>query len=548
MTADRSDHTPSPALDQALRAADTILSISADAIISTDEQQRIIRFNRGAEEIFGYTAEEMMGRSIDDLIPPRFRAAHPGHVREFARSPVPARRMGERRQISGLRKNGQEFPAEASISKTRIDDRLIFTVVLRDVTDRVRAEQAQHFLAQAGALLGGSLDVTRTVQSVAELAVPMLGDWCVIFLGGNGKPLRRVFALHADPAKTDLMHRLVELPFVMRPEHPVMTPLTQGEPVLVRDLSDELLRAMADNDEFYALKRSLNPISMIGVPLRARDRIMGAIVFYRGAASNAPHNEDDLALANELAQRAALALDNAQLYQEAQAAVHARDDVLAVVSHDLGNPLAAIRLGTSLLLKSIPAEQRTTGSWQHLDNIRTSVMQMERLISDLLEIKRIEAGYFSLEREQVNVTLLLQEAAEQMRPITESRELTLRVESPRERAYIHADRERLLQVFSNLIGNAAKFSPPGAEIVLTANVGERTVDFAIRDSGPGLPAEHIPHVFDRFWQARRTGRQGIGLGLAIVKGIVEAHGGSVSVESELGVGSTFRFSLPIAPA
>ena len=135
-----------------------------------------------------------------------------------------------------------------------------------------------------------------------------------------------------------------------------------------------------------------------------------------------------------------------------------------------------------------------------------------------------------------------------MRPITESRELTLRVESPRERAYIHADRERLLQVFSNLIGNAAKFSPAGAEIVLTANVGERTVDFAIRDSGPGLPAEHIPHVFDRFWQARRTGRQGIGLGLAIVKGIVEAHSGSVSVESELGVGSTFRFSLPIAPA
>lgn len=528
-----------------LRASDDILSISADAIISTDSEQRILRFNRGAEEIFGYQANEILGQHLDVLIPVRFRATHSRHVDNFGASSVVARRMGERGQISGLRKSGEEFPAEASISKTRAGGELIYTVALRDVTERVRAEQAQRFLAQAGELLASSLEVDRTLQSVAELAVPMLGDWCIVFLREGDRPLRRLHAVHADPARAGVMQRLREIPFSVASGHPVSEVLRGGESLLIAPISADQLRAMADTAEHHELLRSLQPNSAIAVPLKARDRIIGAICFFTDVGHGRIHSREDLQLAEELARRAALALDSAQLFAEARNAVRARDDVLAVVSHDLGNPLAAIRLGTTLLLKGLGGDAGTAEARHQVENIRTSVIQMERLIQDLLEIKRIEAGYLTLERTRVRASSLLNDAMDALAPLIETRQLRLVNRGAPERAHVRADRERIAQVFSNLVGNAAKFTPPGGEIELSAEVDGSNVVFSVRDNGPGIPAEHLPHVFDRFWQARRTGRHGVGLGLAIVKGIVDAHGGKTSVESELGAGSTFCFSLAL---
>ena len=530
--------------EKALRASDAIIAISADAIISMDAEQRIIRFNRGAEEIFGFSANEMIGQSLEVLLPPRFRAGHRQHVRNFAHSTVAARRMGERRPIAGLRKNGEEFPAEASISRLEIDGEIIFTVVLRDITERKRAEQAQRFLAQAGALLASSLEPAQTLDSVAALAVPTLGDWCVIFL--NDETLRRATAVHTDPERAADMERLRELPFTLKASHPVTHALERGEAVLIPELTSEEVSALADDEEHLRIMRRLNPRSMIAVPLRARDRVMGAIAFFFDHAANRVHTQDDLELAEELARRAGLALDNARLYAEAQRAVRARDDVLAVVSHDLGNPLSAIRLGTTLLLRRIPPEERESGGWKHLENIRASVTQMERLIRDLLDIKRIEAGYFSIERERVSVQSIAAEAVEALQPLATGKEIKLEQQVPDHPVFVMSDLERIMQVFSNLVGNAVKFTPAGGTVTLSVHQRDGEMVFSVNDSGPGIPAEHISHVFDRFWQARRTGRHGIGLGLAIVKGIVEAHGGAIWVESELGVGSVFRFTVPLA--
>ena len=537
----------SPQGEQALRVSDAIIAISADAIISTDEEQRIIRFNHGAETIFGYTAEEVSGQPIEVLLPERFRATHRGHVQRFRDSSVPARRMGERRPISGLRKNGQEFPAEASISKTWLDDRLIFTVVLRDVTDRLRTEQGQRFLAQAGALLASSLDADQTLESIASLAVPVLGDWCVVFLGGSGVPLRRALTVHAQHGNTEAMRHLREIPVNLRPEHPFLHELLRGESVKLAGFDETVIDAMADSPIHAAVLRSLRPHSLIAVPLKARDRIMGAIAFFLDEDSRRVHDEVDLELAEELGRRAALALDNARLYQEAQAAVRTRDDVLAVVSHDLGNPLSAIRVGTTVLLRQLPESPANEVARRQVDNIRSSALQMERLIRDLLQVKQIEAGYLTLERERLAPVVLLSEAVEQLEPLVFAKEQNLRRVDETDGVYVYGDRERLLQVFSNLIGNAVKFTPSGGQITIGAQVQDPVVVFSVSDSGPGIPQEHLPHVFDRFWQARRTGRHGIGLGLAIVKGIVEAHGGSVSVDSEIGQGTTFRFTLPTFP-
>ncbi|HEX6694243.1 MAG TPA: ATP-binding protein [Longimicrobiales bacterium] len=543
MSSDSQSVPPLSDLDeQMLRASDAIIAISADAIITIDEAQNIIRFNRGAEEIFGYTPDEILGRSIDLLIPHRFRAAHPEQVRGFAESPVIARRMGERRQISGLRRNGEEFPAEASISKTRLGNRWIFTVALRDVTDRMRVEQAQRFLAQATAVLSGSLDTAHNLQAVASYAVPLLGDWCVVFLSNGTQGVRRAAAVHADPRAAEDMQRLLELPFGGHADHPLMVSLTSGEPLFIEDFTSDVMRAWSEHAAHARILERLAPRSVIAAPMRARGRTIGVLCFFRGGTGRV-HDQDDLELATEIARRAALALDNARLYAEAQAAVLARDDVLAIVSHDLGNPLAAIRLASTVLNKLLTRRGAQPDALQQVENIRASVAHMDRLIRDLLDVKRIEAGFLALEKERVRIPALLAEVSESYAPIAAARSIELRTDGVVDDVLL-ADRERLLQVFSNLVGNALKFTPPGGHIILAAARNGQTVRFTIADTGPGIPAENLPHVFDRFWQARRTGRHGIGLGLAIVKGIVDAHGGSIHIASELGAGTTFTVELP----
>ena len=534
----------SPASRQSLGASDAIIEISADAIISIDAQQRIIRFNHGAEQIFGYRADELLGRPLEILLPERYRAGHMGHVGRFGAGDIPARRMGERRQIAGLRANGEEFPAEASISRIDLDGERIYTVVLRDISERQRSERVQRFLAQAGELLAGSLDTERTLASVAQLAVPLLGEWCVIFSVGDDGSVRRELAVHSDPARAADMERLGTIPFRGANAHPVVAALATGHSSQVELPDDASLQAMSDNQEHVQLLRSLRPRSVITVPLKARARMLGALCFFRSDIRKGAR-ADDLELAEELARRAALALDNARLYAESTRAVRARDDVLAVVSHDLGNPLSAIRLSSSLLLRKPPAERAAAEDRKQLENIRASVDQMERLIRDLLDVKRIEAGLLSLEYESCAVNGLMRDVAESAQRWIEEKALLLELNVDTVNSPVRADPQRILQVFSNLVGNAARFAPAGSLIRLSSVRQDHDVVFSVSDSGPGIPAEHLPHLFDRFWQASRTGRHGIGLGLAIVKGIVEAHGGRVWAESVVGAGSTFFFTIPV---
>lgn len=330
--------------EQALRFSEAkfsgIISISADAIVSIDELQKITVFNTGAEKTFGYSREEVLGAPLDLLIPERFRERHREHVAEFAASQIAARRMGERlASIKGRRRNGEEFPAEASISNLKVGDATHLTVVLRDVTERARFEREQRTLAEMGVVLAGTLDYEQTLSTIARIAARDFADWCLVEVIEASEGRRRLKVVSADPAKATFADQLEHLrldreqPFLANPA------VALRQPWLIPRLTPADLEEAALHPEHLQALRRLEPVSMMSVPLMLREQLFGALTFI----SSTPHqlyDATDLRLATSIAERASLAIENARLYRAALHATGMRDQVLGVVAHDLRNPLS----------------------------------------------------------------------------------------------------------------------------------------------------------------------------------------------------------------
>jgi PAS domain S-box-containing protein len=565
LIAEGRDVTDRRRTDDALRLSEAklagIVSVATDAVISVDDTFRIVLFNRGAEAIFGYSPAEAIGEPLDLLLPDGLGAQHREHLRAFSTSRVAARRMGERQEIHGRRKSGEVFPAEAAISKIEVGGHRFYTAVLRDVTRRKRAEQekaellarteAAHtaaaraaerssFLAEAGAILEASLDYEETLRSIARLAVPRLGGLCVVdMLEGDGT-VRRLEVAAADPALADAGATLRGYPLDARAPFLTRRAIESGRPELVAQVDDGVLRGHTQDAEHLAIFRALAPTSLLSVPLVARGRVLGAI----GLVTSGHHyTADDLTLAEELARRAALAVDNAALYREARRATALRDTVLGTVSHDLRNPLSAIAMVASRLAATPPGDSASVRALGQV--VKEAADLSLRLIRDLLDVSSIAAGRLSLERRPDDVEAIVAKARHLLAPIAAERDIRLTVDVPPVLPGVEVDAERVIQALGNLAGNALKFTRAGGTVTIRAASVADGVQLSVSDTGPGIPADELPHLFDRFWQARRTARErGSGLGLAIAKGIVEAHGGRLWVESEVGVGSTFHFTLP----
>jgi PAS domain S-box-containing protein len=534
------DVAPRVQAEQALRFSEAkfsgIVSISADAIISVDEHQRITVFNAGAEAIFGYSPDEILGAPLDVLLPERLREQHRIQVGAFAGGQVTARRMGERHaSIKGRRKSGEEFPAEASISNLRVGEVTLLTVVLRDVTERERLEREQQVLAEVGVVLAGTLDFEQTLSRVAEIAARSLADWCMVEVVEPSQALRRVRVASADPAKNEIAGGLerVNLDHEL-PRQPAVIPrLTRAE-----------LEAIAQGPAHLQVLRAMAPASLISVPLMVGERLMGSLTFVSSTPARV-YGATDLRLATAIAQHASLAIENARLYRAALQATGMRDQVLGVVAHDLRNPLSTISLHASALGRARQQPERR--DQKHKQAIERATGRMNRLIQDLLDVVVLEAGHLRVVKSELSPNDLLAEAVETQRALAAATSIELRLDAAPDVPPILGDRERLLQVFANLIGNALKFTEAGGEVTAGVTAGESSALFWVADTGRGLTPAELARVFDRFWQASaRSGRLGAGLGLPITKGIVEAHGGRIWVESTPGEGSTFFFSIPLA--
>ncbi|HEX6313641.1 MAG TPA: ATP-binding protein [Gemmatimonadaceae bacterium] len=539
------DEAASRVLLDELRASEQqaagITSLAIDSIITIDESQRIRVFNQGAEKTFGWSATDVIGKPLSVLLPPRLHEAHEHHIRHFGAGKDVARRMGERRAIVGLRKNGEEFPAEASISRLELPGRRLFTVVLRDITERQRQLQDERFLARAGATLGASLDYESTLVSAVHLPVPHLADCCVLDLLSEGNLTRRLASVHEDTNRTRalraLEHRLLppdDWPF------PVARVLATGETVTI-DTGPETLPD-SDGDARRDLVASLGITSMMSLPLMASGRTVGVITLITTDAARVRYAEQR-SVAESVAKLIALAIENASLYQEAQRATTARDEILGAVSHDLRNPLSAITMCARAL-----AEGTQDNRAEIISAIVDSAEIMNRMIRDLLDVATIDSGHLRIDPSSNQIDGLLDKVFEMMEDGARERGVELRGRLPASLPDVFVDSTRFVQVLANLVDNAVKFSESGGTVTVDAEAQEDHVIVAVRDLGIGIPAENLPHIFDRHWHARRSARtMGTGLGLAIARGIVEAHGGRIWVESADGKGSTFSFTVPVAP-
>jgi PAS domain S-box-containing protein len=520
-----------------------IISIAADAIISVDESQRITIFNEGAERIFGYAKAEVMGAPLDHLLPARLREQHQRRVELFLAGEAGARQMGERdATIIGVRKNGEEFPAEAGISKLEINGKRLLTVALRDITERKRAETERDLLAEAGTVLAASLNYKQTLKAIAELVVSRVADLCAVDIVEEHEPVRLTITPR-DPRMIPICEKLATLP-VSRRHMLSWKAVETKRPQLLSDIKPEQLQAIAQSPEHLELIQALGPRSVVIVPMFSAGRMFGSLVL----ASTTPgrFQERDVAFAAELAHRAGLAIENARLYEAEQRATRARDEMLAVVAHDIRNPLAAVRLAATAVGQQLARDGSARGD-ASVQIILRSVDRATRLIQDLLDTSRMEAGTLSVDRSALAPNQILVEVAEAQQPLASSASLKLRLDASPQLPQIWADRARLLQVMENLVGNAIKFTPEGGCVTIGAATRAGEVLFWVADTGEGIPAEDLPRVFDRFWSGKRAERHGAGLGLAICKGIVEAHAGRIWVESLPGCGTTFYFTVPSAP-
>ncbi len=529
-------------LEEARERLWTIMAATPDLVCFSDSQGRILYMNAAGRRMLGLSAEEDVTQLFGPDIQARWAAALV--IREGL--PTALREGVWRGNSALLGPGGREIPVSQIIQchKTAEGGVDFISTIAIDISAQKRMEGMQQLLDEATTFLGSSLEYEPTLENLVRFAVPRYSDWCMVSMLREDGLIEEVAVAHADAAKEQQLRTLLHRGRPMDPRVPVgiRNVLRTGELELTCDVTDVWLRAAIRNPERLHLLRGLGPKCALIAPLRARDRTFGTISLFQ-SESGRHFDTTDGAFAQELARRAALAIDHARLYEAAQQAIRTRDDVLGVVAHDLRSPLNTISTSASLLLRQGQAEERGT---KHLELIQRTTERMDHLIQDLLDVSRLEAGSLTLERRSEDVASLVREALESFQ--TPAQEKKLRLESAVEEGLppVVADRRRVLQVLSNLLGNAVKFTPPGGRITLGAARTAEDVCFSVSDSGPGIPEEQREHVFDRFWQARETAHAGAGLGLAIARGLVEAHGGSIRVESKVGEGSTFRFTLPLA--
>lgn len=509
------------------------------AIVALDG--RFVRVNRALCDIVGYEPEELTGLTFQAITHPEDLDIDLALAGQLERGEIPRYQL-EKRYI---RKDGSVVPILLSGSVLRDPEGapVHFIAQVEDITERKRIEREQSFLARVGPVLDSSLDYEQTLSTVAELAVQDIADLCIVEVVEEGE-LRRIKVASRDPAQRSVCERLTLIPLDRSRPHLMQPVLSEKRPLLLETVTEETLTSFAQGPEHLDVLRAAQIRSLVAVPLLVKGRLLGAIALV-SSDTTARYGAPDVRLAEELGRRAALAIENARLYQVALLATRARDELLGVVAHDLRNPLNNIVLQTTLLALHGPLPEPRCQ--KAAEAIERAAHRMNRLIQDLLDVTRLEAGHLSVQQERLPTAQAVRDALETQKDLLATASLSLKTDLPDDLPDLWADRVRLPQILENLVGNAVKFTQPGGSVTVGARPRNGSVVIWVQDTGCGIAAEHVPRLFDRYWQARRDHGLGVGLGLPIVKALVEAQGGRIWVDTAPNAGSTFFFLLPAAP-
>ena len=529
---------------------DVVLSAINEGVVAIDANGRFVFANDAAARLVGFpSAEALMAAERGDIFA-RWNVFDENDA-PMAVAQLPASRAlaGERserelhlRSRAGLADVWLHF---AATPVARDDGHIgLIACVFRDVTDSRRLVDGQRFLAEASAVLGSSLDYTATLRAVARLSVPRLADWCAVDMK-SAAGFDRLAVAHVDPKKVELAVE-IERRWPTPRESPTGVPnvLRSGKPELYPEIPDEMLVAGARDAEHLEIARALGLRSAMVVPITGSRGTFGAITFV-WAESGRRYSASDLSLAMELAARAALAIDNALLYGDAQRAVRLRDDFLSIAGHELRTPLTALQLQLQGLVRNVkkPAMPTVHDLVERLEKASGHVARLERLINELLDVGRITTGRMTIHREEVDLAALAREVVERFSDDSERAHAPLALHAPAP-VVGEWDRLRLDQVLTNLVANAVKYGAGKPIDVEVAREGGRAV-VRVRDRGIGIGAADQERIFGRFERAvseRHFG--GLGLGLWIVRQIVEAHGGTIAVRSAPGTETLFTVELP----
>jgi PAS domain S-box-containing protein len=529
-----------------------------DAILTIDAESIVLSANPAVERIFGYEPEELIGRSLHVLIPERMRHSHDTGVEHYlatGKRNVPWTGL----LLPAVRKDGSEIPVEISFGEfIEPNGRRVFSGFVRDVSERVRYErdleaaraaavaarhQAEAALRELRAIgritdvaIGRSTYDEMLHELLARLSEELSVDEASVLLVDDASRSLVMSATHGPSELADPTKRI-----------PIGSGIAgrvaaTGEPVVIEDLS---------RTEVVGTRLAAQMSSTAVVPVRNENRVVGVLrVSSRERRAFGP---EDIRLLEIVADRMAGALARTRLFEaerrareEAEQARHARDEVLSIVSHDLRNPVSTVAMSAALLRDpelTLSDEERLV----QLDVIARSAERMNRLIRDLLDVARIERGSLTIDCRCHDAGALAAEACDSFQGVAQEKSLVLGYEVADGLPKVYVDRDRILQALSNFLNNSVKFTPAGGRVVVTVRgAPDRGVRFDVTDTGPGIAPDELPHVFTRFWQARRTAHLGTGLGLSIVKGIAVAHRGTVDVQSEVGHGSTFSLVLPFS--
>ncbi|MDQ3418699.1 MAG: ATP-binding protein [Acidobacteriota bacterium] len=531
---DQQEAATSPA--DAWRTA--LLESSLDCVILMDATGTVLDVNRGVEETFGHARQDVVGRRLGDVfVPSEFRSRHEEGLRHYLATGQSAI-LGHRIEVEALHASGSRLPVELTIVRLAGATPPIFVGHLRNITERRRAERRLRLAAAAAQAITSSATAESAVQGLLRAIGEQLG-WPLVQFWRVDETSRLIRRTHAWTRQPEIEHAIPVMPF--RPGEGLPGAVwATGTAMWVHDLTTE--QTMLPRRQ--ALLAS-GLLAALAFPLRVGGEVRGVVE----AFSRNPETLDPelLALLDVIGGQLSHAVAMHEARESLERANASKDEFLALISHELRTPLQPI-LGWAVFLEQPEVDDATRLKAARV--IRTNAEVERRLVEDLLDVSRIVTGKLTIERAPVSVIHVVQSAIETVTVMAEEKAIQLWMRGDFDVPLITGDAKRLLQVFANLLVNAVKFTERGGSVSVSVTLTRQAIDVAVQDTGRGISAELLPHVFERFQQGDRgigLHSGGLGLGLSIVRDLVAAHGGTVSAHSAgLGTGATFTVSIPTA--